>query len=309
MKRILAGAIVFLSIILSACGIGSHEYIPAYAPEASPPPLAEATPDPFSSDPVEPDPEPPIPNSPIPPHTNGGEPQQQESQIPARPPLSVREFAAPSPEGHIDLLAQSGISEYGWYAAADFMTRYPAAFGCYGWFNPDTGTYWHNLFDELENPPLVGMAWEAMLEEGVESDFLFYHFSGNGIPDIFILSMIPHSCAMSWLVYSYVDGGYTRMGSLPPHSLYYDEEGVLVMLDYGGTGSERVYYYNLWFLEDGLDGDMIAVVYLDVCEETYRVTHTPPVPNLIPAAHLYSLTDAFSGEMLTALRAHKEAAS
>jgi hypothetical protein len=112
---------------------------------------------------------------------------------------------------------------------------------------------------------------------------------------------------MIWRVYSYTGNGYTHMGSLPPHELFYDEENRLIMADYGTVGDDYVYYYHIWFLEDGIDGDFIAIVDMEICEETGLSFHEPPIENLTPVPHLQSLKEIFANEMRTALQAQNMA--
>ena len=172
------------------------------------------------------------------------------------------------------------ISEFGRQAAAEFLSQYISAFS-FGFMAGD-GTYrdWLGSAGELDARPLVVYQridrdpWVVYYDrqgnrledvpfisrDAVVTSFYLYGLDNDGIPTIILRWGVPETCAVSCVVFRFIDGKYREMGSMLSHyNLFRDYAGRLIVLY--NSDMDGVYgYYYLRFTDDGMEKEAVAGV-------------------------------------------------
>jgi len=142
------------------------------------------------------------------------------------------------------------ISEYGRRVAEDFLMQRPTIFHPYPWSEEILAIA--ESWDISDISSRRGQFWDAV---AFPSSFKLHDLRGNGIPDIFLYQ--ENNRREPFVIYSYFDGGYRRIGAVSQHGeMFHDRQGRIFFLE-GAHSMGFLTMRILTFLENDVEWEVL----------------------------------------------------
>jgi len=150
------------------------------------------------------------------------------------------------------------FSEYGLRAAKEFLMQRPTVFRSYPWSDEFLELVQPRRMSEVMGVDEWG-EWAGYNGYVFPSSFILHDLRGNGIPDIFI-SYWFFDWPTVFVIYSYFDGGYRRMGTVRQYGeIFRDRAGRIFFLE----GTHQMGYdtmRTLTFDDSGAQWDVMELI-------------------------------------------------